>query len=283
MSFRLKDLKMFEWRKLLWPFGAVFLIGLLLRIYYPACWFAPDAFHTLSDAFMVSGIVGFLVDVFAYKILMEKVSEDIAQRLVGRYLPTEVQAHIQKITATERVWSNYVKRYSLSLLGDKMLVSAEVSFEVRNYSGIATDYSPLISEESFYQPKFLYVEYGLNDKAPTIFNEEKLKSLEELVSGSEVRKVDRFPPIKLPPLREKKFARVLMRFQLTMPVEYTDLTHFAGATTGVKIVLQTIPEGFAFSAEGEQMLHSPEGLSWDFLGPFVGGQHVRVRWFKKAK
>jgi hypothetical protein len=285
MSFHFRNLTVMEWLKLFGPFVSAFVVGILLRFLYPCNWFALDTVHSLADALMVAGIIGSLLEMFSARFLIERVSDDLAQRLVGRGLPTELQAHIQKITKTKFVWSNYRKRYKLALsenAADKMSLESEISFEVRNYSDVGAKYSPFLAEESFYSPAFTYIEYGISGDAPRFLNEQALSQKTETTSDSRVKKVHDFPKINLPPATTEKFARVLMRYRVSMPVEYTDLTHFAGPTTGVSVFLQDIPPGFAFSAEGEGVLHAPDSQSWEFLGPFVGGQHVRVRWFKKS-
>jgi hypothetical protein len=283
MSFHFRNLKVTEWLKLFGPFVIILLLGALLRFLYPCTWIAPDGFYALADALMVAGIVGSLLEMFSARFMIERVSDDLAQKLVGRGLPKELQAHIQKITKTELVWSNYIKRYVLSLVdtSGKMQLETETSFEVRNYSDLTIEYSPSLAEESFYSPEFSHIEYGLNGDAPHVFGEQALEKKVETTSDSRVKKVHDFPRIDLPPTTEEKFVKVLMRYRVTMPIEYTDLTHFGGPTTGVRVILQVIPNGFDFSAEGEGVIHAPESQSWEFAGPFVGGQHVRVRWFKK--
>lgn len=115
MSFRFRDLKVVQWIRLFGPLLGAFLFGFILRVAYPYCWFMPDAFYSLADALMVAGIVGSLLEMFSAKFMIERVADDLAEKLVGRGLPKELQAHIRRITNTDLVWGNYTKRYSLIL------------------------------------------------------------------------------------------------------------------------------------------------------------------------
>jgi hypothetical protein len=284
MSLRFRNLKVKEWVRLFGPFVLAFFVGLFLRSQYILISFRFETVHALGDALMVAGIIGTLLELFSAKFLIERVSDDLSERLVGRGLPKELQAHIREITNTRLVWSNYVKRYNLSLSTDvreKMQLDIEITSDVRNYSEIAESYAAGNMEEAFYAPKFLHIEYGLNDEPPKVFNEQKLLALTEIVAATGVKKTTDLPKIDVPPFEKGKFAKILHRYQMTMPLEYTDLTHFGGATTDVSVVLQSIPDGFEFSAEGEGVVHAEGSNSWAFKGPFVKGHHVRVRWFKR--
>ena len=66
-----------------------------------------------------------------------------------------------------------------------------------------------------------------------------------------------------------------------MPDEYTDVTSFAMATIGARIVLREIPTSLDFHCSGESLVHAEGSTTWYFDRPFVTDQHVRVRWTKK--
>ena len=283
LAFRLRNLKIKEGLRLFLPFVLIFVVGFVIRARYPLCWFLSDGVMALGDALMVAGIVGGLIDLFAARILIEKVSDDLAEKLVGRGLPKELQAHIRGITKTKLVLGNYTKRYALSLVNgapDRIEVTSEIAFEVRNYSDVVTQYSPYLAEESFYSPVFKHIEYGLNGEKPCVFDGQKLADKTETTPDDRVKRVYDFEKIKVPPFEENRFVNVLMRYNANFPLEYTDLIHLAKPATNVRVIVETIPEGFQFQAEGEGAIHNPDSKSWDFRGPFVGGQHVRVRWFK---
>ena len=84
MSFHFRNLGAKERGALFGPFAALFLVGLLIRFLYRSCWFVSDSFYALADALMVAGIIGGLLEAFSAKFMIEKVSDDLAQKLVGR-------------------------------------------------------------------------------------------------------------------------------------------------------------------------------------------------------
>jgi hypothetical protein len=67
-----------------------------------------------------------------------------------------------------------------------------------------------------------------------------------------------------------------------MPEEFSDTTEFREATIGAKLrVVGELPKGLTFESAGDNMLpHDAASVSWDFAGPFVGGQAIRARWFR---
>ncbi len=69
-------------------------------------------------------------------------------------------------------------------------------------------------------------------------------------------------------------------YELTMPQEYLDITHFGGATIGVKLELTNHPKGLDFFSAGEGMHHAIGSPFWYFDGPFIVGQHVDLWWFR---
>lgn len=271
--------------RLFLPFLVSLIAGFLIRSYYPVYWCLGDGIQALGDALMVAGVVGGLIELFSAKVLIEKVSDDLAQRLVGRGLPKELQAHIHEITKTKFVRSNYVKRYRLSLsdTSEKMILDMESSFEVRNYSDVPEAYCPVSMEEAFYSPEFIRIEYGLQGDQPRVYDGTKLQGKVEDSKDGRVKSVVGLEEIKISPVTEEKFARVTVRHSVTMPLEYTEITYFGGATTDVTLVCQEIPEGFEFSGAGDDAIHTLSSNSWAFKGPYVAGQHVRVRWFKKPQ
>jgi len=278
MPFYFRTLEVKEWSKMFGPFIGALLSGGLIRRFYPAAWSSSTTFYALADALMVAGIIGGLLEVFSARLMIERVSRDLAEELVGRGLPKELRQHIHKITRTKLVWSNNVKRYRLSLVQDRMLLELDGTSEIRNYSDSKEEYSPKNMEEAFYDPEFLRIEYGLDGDTPGVFTGNKLKT--EVIEGR-VKKTCDLPKIDIPVDSEGRFVQVHHVWRMTMPLEYTDVTYFGGPAIGLTIILEQIPDGFDFSATGESVVHAEDSKSWFFPGPFIQGQHVRVRWFKK--
>ncbi|HWF37793.1 MAG TPA: hypothetical protein VG322_04695 [Candidatus Acidoferrales bacterium] len=283
VSVKLLDLKTKEGWKLIGPFVSIFVLGLAARIVYKPHWWWPDTIFALSDALIIAGLLGFCLEVYSTKFLIEKVADDLTEKLVGRGLPPELQAHILQITRTDIVRSNYVKRYSLaSEPSGKMSLNIGISYEVRNHGDAVTEYSPLLEEEGYYSPVFLYMEYGIQGEMQT-FNESAISKLTDTNSETGVKSFKGPKRITLQPIRENHLSvcRVMTNYRVTMPEEYVDITNFGGPLIGVKLHLDELPDGFEFNSQGKGVLHTNGSRSWDYPGPFIRGQHVRVRWSKK--
>src|SRR5258706_1175404 len=195
MSVRFRDLSATEYWNLVWPFAAAFICGSILRWLAPICpWHGipPDFVSAFADALMIAGILGLLLELFATRVLVEKVSGDLAEKLVGRGLPPELQTYIKTIVDTDIVRDRYTKIYKLSFPENQDIVQVDVTqiFEVRNYSDAVTEYAPIYQDEVFYDPQFKSLEYGLvgqtrlsetvekrdaSTKAITIKGKEKLR------------------------------------------------------------------------------------------------------------
>jgi hypothetical protein len=283
LSVRIKKLKVEEGLKLFGPFVLLFVLGALIRRFYPCNWYTPDFFHVLADAFMVAGLIGASLELFSSKFLIEKVADDLASKLVGRGLPAELQSHIREITKTTFVRDHYLKEYRFSNPDEfhYMEVEMTVTFDVKNYSDTVCQYHPVIQEEIFFKPEFLYLEYGVAGEQPISFDAAKLAGLVKSDETTGVQMVEGPETIKLFPIREddKAVCHVVLKYRLTLPEEYTDVTHFGGATIDATLRVQNIPQGFYFvSAHAE---HTPDSSSWYFKGPFVQGQHVNAWWYRK--
>jgi hypothetical protein len=94
-------------------FLIVFLVGIAARVWYPFDRWPYDVMRMLADAFIVAGIVGFLLELFATKFLIQRVADSLTDKLVGRGLPPELQAQIRRIVETDLVRENYRKSYHL--------------------------------------------------------------------------------------------------------------------------------------------------------------------------
>jgi len=103
MAVRFRNLAAKEWFSLFAPFLLSFVLGILLRLRYRTTWPLYDLVYTLADALVVAGIIGSLLELFSAKLLIQKVADDLAGKLVGRGLPPELQSHIQEITKTALV------------------------------------------------------------------------------------------------------------------------------------------------------------------------------------
>jgi hypothetical protein len=274
--------------RLLLPLLSMGVVGAAARLKYPYWWPATDLVFFLADAFIVAALLGVLVELFLARLLIERVCEGLAQRLIGRGLPPELQAPIRDIVGTDLVTDHYVKTYALSTPKDGYVsVDIEVRYELRNYSEAARDYAPEIAAEIIFQPEFRFLEYGIAGRKIYTFSDENLSSKVETVDELNLRRVSRsaLPPVSLQPVRtgEKSACQVRWRYRVTVPDQYCDLTEFGEATIGATLQLQDLPEELEFLSGRDASLHHEVGSrSWYFDKSFISGQHLSAWWFRKA-
>jgi hypothetical protein len=274
--------------RLLLPFIIAGIVGGVARFKYPYWWPANDLVYFVADAFIVAMVLGVALDLFSARLLVDRVSDGLAQRLIGRGLPAELQAPIRDVVSTDLVRDHYVKAYAFSAPENGCVqVSVEVRYEVRNFSEAVIDYAPELALEAFHQPCFRFLEYGIAGRKIYTFSDEGLSSKAEMVDGLGVRRVpaSALPPLSLKPVRagEKSPCQVTWRYGITVPEQYCDVTEFGEATLGATLQVEALPEELEFVSAGDSSLHhEPGSQSWFFEKAFIPGQHLWARWFRKS-
>jgi hypothetical protein len=269
--------------KLVIPFVGVICLGVAARLLYPCGWWPYDLMPPLADAFVVGGVVGLGLELFATKFLIERVGDDLSKKLVGPGLPPELQEHIADIVRTKRVRDHYVKSYRFSKPeAGRVRIDLEVTFDVHNYSHSTVLYKPEMDEEEVFKPEFLYLEYGIRGEASHTLGKEQLavRVKSKHPPSTATRLVDGDKAVRLKP---GAVCSVTWRWSVVMPEEFSDTTEFREATIGATMrVLDGMPDGLRFESAGDNMLPRDEGsLSWVFEGPFIAGQQVRTRWIRR--
>ena len=273
--------------RLLMPFIVVGLVGIAARLKYPYWWPGNELVYFVADAFIVAMLLGVVIDVFSAKLLVERVSDGLAQRLVGRGLPVDMQGPVRDVVSTDLVRDHFVKSYSFSSLDDgRVHVNVEVRFEARNYSEAVRDYAPAITVESFFHPEFHFLEYGIAGRKIYTFSDDALSGKAETEDALGVTRVPRsaLPALSLKPVKagEKAACQVTWRYGITVPEQYCDVTELDEATLGATIQIEALPEDLEFIAGGDASLHHEAGSqSWYFERAFIPGQCVRASWFRK--
>ena len=273
--------------RLLLPFVVAGLLGVVARLKYPYWWPGNELVYFLADAFIVAMVLGVAIDVFSAKLLVERISDGLAQRLVGRGLPVDMQAPIRDVVSTDLVRDHYVKSYAFSAPEDgRVQVNVEVRFEVRNYSEAVRDYAPEMVAETFFQPEFRFLEYGIAGRKIHTFSEESLSGKAEAENALGVTRVPRsaLPALSLRPVKtgEKAPCQVTWRYSLIVPEQYCDVTELNEATLGATIQIEALPDELEFVCGGDTSLHHEAGSqSWYFEKAFIAGQCVRAWWFRR--
>lgn len=273
--------------RLLLPFIVAGIVGGVARLKYPYWWPGNELVYFLADALIVAGLLGVVIDLFSAKLLVERVSDGLAQRLVGRGLPVDMQGPVRDVVSTDLVRDRYVKSYSFSPLDDgRVQVNVEVRFEVRNYSEAVRDYAPEMAVDTFFQPEFRFLEYGIAGRKILTFSDDGLSCKAETEDALGITRVPRsaLPALSLKPVKagEKASCQVTWRYGITVPEQYCDVTELDEATLGATIQIEALPEDLEFLAGGDASLHHDAGSqSWYFEKAFIAGQCVRASWFRK--
>jgi len=285
---RFRPLTLKDHARLLLPFLVMGVLGAVARLKYPYWWPAPELVSFVADSFIVAAVLGVFLELFSAKLLVERVSEGMAQKLIGRGLPAELQAPIRDIVGTDLVRDHYVKSYAFSAPEDGHVnVDVEVRYEVRNYSDAVRDYAPEIAAEIFFQPEFRFLEYGIAGRKIHTFSDEALSSKMDTVDELNVTRVSRsaLPPVSLKPVRsgEKSVCQVTWRYRVSMPEQFCDVTDFDEATLGATLHVQNLPKELEFVSGGDASVHHEVGSrSWYLDKSFLTGQHLRACWFRKT-
>jgi len=273
--------------RLLWPFLLMGILGGVGRFKYPYWWPANDLIYFLADAFIVAMVLGVAFDLFSARLLVERASDGLAQRLIGRGLPAELQASIRNVVCTDLVRDHYVKSYTFSASENgSVQVNVEVRYEVRNYSEATRDYAPEIAADIFFQPSFQLLEYGIAGRKIYTFSDDSLACKVQTTDELNLKRVpsSALPPVSLLPVRtgEKVPCQVTWKYSLTVPEHHCDVTEFDEATIGATLQLETLPEDLEFFSGGDVCLHHEAGSrSWYFDKAFIPGQFVRACWFPR--
>ena len=284
---RFRALTFGDHAKLLLPFLLMGALGAVGRLKYPYWWPAPELVSFVADTFIVTALLGVFLELFSARLLVERASDGLAQRLIGRGLPVELQALIRDVVSTDFVRDHYVKTYAFSPADSGHVnVDIEIRYEVRNYSEATRDYAPEITAEIFYHPEFRFLEYGIAGRKIHTFSDEGLSSKVETADDLNLRRVPRsaLPALSLKPVRsgEKSACQVTWRYRVTVPEQYCDVTDFSEATIGATLQVENIPEDMEFVAGGDTSLHHEAGSqSWFFDKSFITGQHLTTWWFRK--
>lgn len=285
---RFRPLGLKDHARLLLPFLVMGVLGGAVRLKYPYWWPAPELVSFLADSLIVTAMLGVLLEVFSARLLVERVADVLAEKLIGRGLPAELQAPIRDVVDTDVVRDHFVKTYAFSASEDGYVnVDIEVRYEVKNYSETVRDYAPEIAAEIFSQPEFRFLEYGIAGKKIHTFSDVDLSSKVETVYSLNMRRVPKsaLPPVSLKPVRsgDKSACQVTWRYRVTVPERYCDLTDFDEATVGATLQVQNISEELEFVSGGDASLHHEVGSqSWYFEKSFIPGHHLRAWWFPNA-
>lgn len=285
MATRFRDFKVSEYWNLAWPFAVLVILGIAAQIVWH--WFPRHIIEAIGEALIIAGLLGLTFELFATRWLIERVALDVAGRLAGAALPSELQMLVRDVVGTHIVREDYIKSYRFSEPDDHGYVFIDVTmkFIAKNYSSRTEPYSPSIQEETFYSPEFKYIEYGITGEDSRVLTEDQILTMTKVDTATQV-KTFIAPAVDLVPISTDNKAQcsVMLKYRMKMREEYSDVTNFGGATLGATIELDEIPETLTFVSGGDDKVrHTPESRIWHFQRPFITGQHIRAWWFRKNR
>jgi hypothetical protein len=279
----LSELQIKDYWRLLLPYAGMIIFGFILAfVSHVFSW--HEIVMKLGDAFMIAGILAIGIELFSQNRLMQRVADELAGRLAGNGLPDLLQQQIGDLTRVTLVRTDYKKVYRFEEPRDgRVTICLTISFTVVNFGRKVEEYQPWVAEETFYKPRFLSLEYQLfRDTGNTrfSFDEQQLKSRQEERVDTHALEV-KGDAITIPRWKDEPNTKckVVIRYKVTMPEEYSDISSFSLPAIGLTIELEELPKGFRFVA-GSDAEHDPGSTTWTFNRSFINGQHVRTWWFR---
>lgn len=266
-----------------WPLSLAFLFSILsgfgLHHWYSSYCPLHESVMALADAFMVAGILGLALEVFATKHLIEKASTRLAKEMIGGGLSPNIKTKIYEIATTKLARHGYKKEYRLKEATDGTLtVETTTSFKIENYGEKTEKYTPEADEEKVFNPRFLYLEYSLLGRKYS-FDENALAKSHKGKHGTGTTIQASGRRISIPPRTKELNAvcEVKWVIEVTMKGDWFDLTEFRYPTEDAEIYLAEKPDQLEFYCTGKTI----DSKTWTFDEPFMVGQQLKVWWAKK--
>jgi hypothetical protein len=278
----LKKTSLVKSLKVFGPFVGSFALGVILLRFYPLEWNWSEQLRGLADAFLVAGIIGFLIEVWAASALIEHVSEELSSRLVGYGLPKAAQNLISSLVKTKLVYRNYRKTFRFAYHPEKqdhVLLSMTLSYTVLNNGHSPEDYAPWLAEEGMYSPKLVSVQYR-----------DQVLRLDDIPKETDDHKGVHWKPKKIIPLvpseaataiddlKDNQRCDVRWDYSVEMRDYYSDVTSFGGVTINPEFELLELPPNLEFLADINDCNRQDGSGIWRYQRAFIAGQHIRVWW-----
>lgn len=283
MSPRMTDLGTRKFVRLLLPFVICLVVGVFGRAFYPHDWPAFNIADAFFEACAIAGLIGLVIELFSAKRLIEHAGEELAGRLIGFGLPRELQELMSQTLKTGLVMKEVVKTYRFIDRPDGDLdVEMSHSYQVVNYGEEVIDYSPHLSEEKVYEPRFLRLAYGLTGNEHS-HDALSLQQIARVGKNGRAIVVDAPQSVRLQPVRSNPLApqscRVFWQWVVRMPREYSDIIAFGSPAIGIMVRCDGGPTDLEFIVGGPGVTQGADGSrNWVTKNAFLASQHLRVWW-----
>ncbi len=271
------------WAKLVGPFLVSGLIGLAI------IWFGVHCHNefgkALGDAFVIAGIIGICLEMFAANRIIEHASHSVAETMSGHGLPESARAVIHDLVHnTKRVYRDHRRTYRIEHHPEKpgyVIVHGTISYRVVNNSKGKDTYQPKLEEVVVYNPTFESLQFGDETFTPVTIKSETIKTTATFWPDKTVQIVGSEANAPADLLRPDQQCSVRWSYRMEMPDRYSDVTAYTGMTIYPVIELLAKPADLDFwASEDNSCKHV--GNTWTYEQAFVKGQHLRAWWCPQA-
>jgi len=235
----------------------------------------------LGDAFLIAGIIGTCLELFAASRIIDHASSQVAEKMTGHGLPESARAVIHDLVHnTKRVYRDHRRTYRIERHPEKqgyLIVHGTISYRVVNNGKGRDAYQPKFEEGVNYNPTFESLQFGDDVFTPETI---KVATIKTTVTFSpdkifSINASDANAPADI--LRPDQQCLIRWSYRMEMPERYSDVTAYTGMTVYPVIELLAKPVDLDFwASEDNNCKHV--GDTWTYERAFVAGQHLRAWW-----
>jgi hypothetical protein len=276
----LKVAKIKDVLKLVMPFLAFLLIGFVIKKSLTG-----EFWNKTADALIIAGLIGAAIELWSASVLIEHVSRELSERLVGYGLPKTAQAVIAKLVRdSDVVLRNYSAKFNVAHHPSKdhyLLVRLTLSWKALNNSIRSVDYRTGLSDELIYNPQLELLQRGDDTFRSADFppahpetTQRSWKAPGIILKSSEASA----GPDSLNP---DQYCDVCWIYTLEMPERYSTVLSFGAIVIEPEIILDPLPNDvhMKFYANPDPAcLHADNSPRWKYLRAFMPEQCIRVWW-----
>jgi hypothetical protein len=227
----------------------------------------------LSIALVVAGVLGVTIDTYLKRALIR----DVGAIFIGWALPQEVRNYIREASQTAIVLRNYQAHYSLTIVGNEVVIDVTYSWDVYNYSTGRQKYVSGLAEDRHERPEVEAIRCELTKGGKKqVWDYDKFMKGKKLhpsrrdafewrTPGMWLGAQDANDPNTRPACHVRWYSR------LRLPQDYSTVISFARATLHVKVTA-ACPKDLVFGCDHEHDTRdTSDGVSeWVNCAPRIG-------------
>ena len=248
------------------------LVALGLLCMWLSLWDGRHLLSSFGHALVIAGALALTVEGFARRHVLEEISKDIYQFLMGHGLPAALQDKIRNVMTISLVRHEVFIRYRLERVENRWRLHVQEEWQIRNHSGSPKPYQTYMGAEEYENLRIVNLECQGGDNSYSLDAAEMpLVSVPE--KDGVVRAYGR--RITVPPGGEP--IRITWRFSVDPP-ERSNLHAWGLPTVNVRFEIDPCP-GFEFLVRDAD---ERVGQTWTLRKAFMPGETIRVVWFPEG-